>query len=143
MASVQEMIPRRLLRGAEVLGELWRSGVRCTTGGWGSTCSCSPPVDFCVAKRRWIDLYCALHGEEASWIRSNGGPFDLILAMSVRQFEATGITALVQVPGSEVPIRVGPDGTVWQTIADLGALYSTAEYDAALKDVLRVQRSFR
>lgn len=151
MANVQEiikakqraMLPTRLLRGAEVLGNLWRSGVRCS-GGWGSACSCSPRVDFCEAKRRWIDLYCELQGdEEASWIRFNGGAFDVILAMSVRQFEKTGVTALVLVPGTEIPIRIGQDGTVWQTIHDLGALDGTTDYDAALRAVLKIQQVMR
>ena len=130
------MLPTRLLRGAEILGNLWRSGVRCS-GGWGSACSCPQATDFCTTKDRWVALYVEYVGTK------NQGPIDVLQAMSVRQFEATGLTVLVLVPGSEIPIRVGKNGTLWQTISDLGALEGTTDYGPALQAVLNIQKVMR
>lgn len=140
-AKRRAMIPSRLLRGAEILGDLWRSGVRCKSG-WASGCSCKEvggETDFCVAKQRWVALYIEHAGFEVSgWLAFNE-PFGVIEAMSVRQFDATGLTVLVEVLGTKTPIRVGPRGTCWQTIVDLGAIDATKDYGSALTSVLKIQ----
>lgn len=165
MSSIQEtikerqraMLPSRLLRGAEVIGTLRRTGQFCT-GGWSPGCSCSPKSDFCVAKERWIALYgeyAAWKGVDTAWMLSPAtNRFALIEAMTVRQFEATGLTALVEVPFCEKPIRVGPKGTIWGTIVDLGVIwngesltgdntdYSKTDYIEALKAVEKLQGAF-
>jgi len=134
----------RLLKGAEVLGSLRRRGLYCSQG-WQASCLCQPQSNFCLAKIRWIELYCELRGEAAAlWILLGSGEFGVIEAMTVRQWHATGLTALVLVPGSsKVPIRVGRHGTTWKTIVDLGALDSTADYQPTLRSVLKLQEAFR
>jgi hypothetical protein len=133
----------RLLRGAKVLGELWRSGARCAAE-WSAVCPCDPQGIFCKAKERWVKIYGELHGqEEVAWLRRDGGRFGLLLAMTVRQCEATGLTLLVEVPGGKEPIRVGAKGTSWETLLDLAALRSTPDYNDALGAVLKIQLSER
>jgi hypothetical protein len=133
----------RLLRGAKVLGELWRSGARCAAE-WSAVCPCDPQGIFCRAKERWVKIYGELNGEEeVAQLRRDGGRFGLLLAMTVRQFEATGLTLLVEVPGGEEPIRVGAKGTSWETLLDLAALRSTPDYTAALGAVLKIQLAER
>jgi hypothetical protein len=86
-----------------------------------------------------VSLYVDYVGGIApNWL---SGPFGVIEAMTVSQFEATGLTALVEVPGSPVPIKVGSGGTCWQTILDLCTLHQTPDYDAALQAVIKIQRN--
>jgi hypothetical protein len=133
----------RLLRGAKVLGTLWRTGARCK-GEWSAVCPCDPQGIFCRAKERWVKIFGELHGEEeVARLRRDGGRFGLLLAMTVRQFEATGLTLLVEVPGGKEPIRVGANGTSWKTLLDLAALRSTPDYDDALGAVLKIQLAER
>jgi hypothetical protein len=133
----------RLLRGAKVLGTLWRSGARCE-GEWSAVCPCEPQGIFCRAKERWVKIFGELHGEEeVARLRRDGGRFGLLLAMTVRQFEATGLTLLIELPGGKEPIRVGANGTSWKTLLDLAALRSTPDYDDALGDVLKIQLAER
>jgi hypothetical protein len=157
MASIQDtikekqraMLPTRLLRGAGVLGDLWRSGLRCA-GGWSPDCPLEAGEnDFCVAKKRWIALYLE-HAEhvklDTAWILfPASNRFAVIEAMSVRQFEATGLTALVEVPFSTKPVRVGKKGTDWRTVVDLGLVWNgdptkdNTDYITALKSVEMIQ----
>lgn len=138
----RQTLSNRLLRGAEVLGELRRRGLFCSAG-WSWACPCEPESDFCRAKQKWLELYCDLHGEAgARWILFLS-EFTVIEAMTVRQWHATGLTALVQVPYSKKPIRVGPHGTTWKTLVDLAALQDTADYAPALQAVLKLQGAIR
>lgn len=133
----------RLLKGAEILGDLRRRGLFCSSG-WSWACPCGPESDFCRAKRKWLDLYCELHGEAgARWILYLSSEFTVIEAMTVRQWHATKLTAAVEVPFSKRPIRVGPRGTTWKTLADLSALQDTADYAPALQSVLKLQGALR
>lgn len=133
-AAKRSAIPARLTRGAEVLGVLWRSGVRCE-GGWPFGC-CERETEFCAAKKKWIALYLELGtaGRPAP-----DHPFGVIEAMSVRQFEATGITVRVELPGALVPLLIGPKGTVWKTVSDLAAIEDVVDRQLALDAVMRIQ----
>ena len=133
-------ISARLMKGAEILGDLRRRGLLCSAG-WSAACPCTPPSDFCLAKAKWAALYADLHeGEDVSGLFSEYG---VIEAMTVRQWHATKLTALVEVPFSKKPIRVGPRGTTWKTLVDLAALVDTADYAAALQSVLKLQGALR
>ena len=139
----RQALSNRLIRGAEILGDFRRRGLFCSLG-WSSGCYCSPKSDFCLAKLRWVELYCSLSDDEAtSWILFGSGEFGVIEAMTVRQWHATKLTALVEVPYSKKPIRVGPRGTTWKTIVDLSALQGTADYEPALQSVLKLQGAIR
>lgn len=131
-AAKKSTLPGRLLRGAEILGRLYRAGQRCLSS-WARICPCPNPTDFCQAKVRWVGIADELYGGPPFGL-SGYEPFYVIEAMRVSQFRAMGLTALVQVPMqmtvsdkeigviSSAVIRVGVKGTTWKTIVDLGEL---------------------
>jgi hypothetical protein len=134
-------LPGRLSKGAEILGQFWRDKVRCKNG-WRQTCSCGSETSrFCEVKAKWLGLLQEFHG---------GWPYDLvgneeyfvIEAMTVRQFEASGLTALVQVPGARKPLRIGPKGTQWRTLIDLACLPEGDDLASGLEAVMKLQEKF-
>ena len=135
----RQVLSNRLVRGAETLGSFRRRGLFCSNG-WRATCQCEPQSDFCLAKLRWVNLYVEFQGEVDANL---GTEFGVIEAMTVRQWHATKLTALVEVPYSKKPIRVGPRGTTWKTIVDLSALQGTSDYEPALQAVLKLQGAIR
>ena len=141
-AKQRAMLPMRLLRGAEVLGSLWRDGDRCASG-WSPGCECvaaGTATDFCEAKRRWVGLYIERVGaEEARWL-ATGGPFGLVMAMTEEQFAATGLTFRIQVPG-DVTILVGQRGADLSTIRDLSRIRDPKELAEAIRAVKLIQET--
>jgi hypothetical protein len=136
-AKQRSMLPFRLIKGAAVLGRLWRENLRCLEG-WAGGCLCPAPTNFCIVKNRWLALLKELHGGLPYGL--DGSESYLILeAMTQRMFEATGLTMQVEVPGAKVPIRVGASGTTLKTISDLSELDGTADYGFALRSVLKIQ----
>jgi len=146
MATIQEtiaakqraMIPQRLVRGAEVLGRLWKDGVRCRSE-WSGVCPCEPPNDFCLSKKKWLGLVREFNGGKYPSDLSGTEGFLVLDCMTMEMLTASGLTILKVVPGARVPIRVGRKGTCLQTILDLAALEGTADYDAAVEAVVRIQ----
>ncbi len=146
MTTIQEtiaekqraMIPQRLVRGAEILGRLWKEGVRCRSE-WSGVCPCDPPNDFCLSKKKWLGLVLELHGGKYPADLSGTEGFLVLDCMTMEMLTASGLTILKVVPGARVPIRVGRKGTCLQTILDLAALEGTADYDAAVEAVVRIQ----
>lgn len=146
MANVQEiikakqkaMIPNRLLKGAEVLGELWRSGVRCVSQ-WSGVCPCPAPTDFCEAKKRWLGLVLEFYDGKYPYELSGTENLLVLECMDGRMFDATGITILLALPGARAPIRVGRKGTCGQTIIDLRAIPDGPDQQAAIEAVIRIQ----
>lgn len=126
-AAKKSALPSRLLRGAEILGRLYRGGQRCLSG-WARICPCPTPTEFCQAKVKWVGVADEYYGGPPFGLAGHE-PYYVIEAMLVSQFRATGLTVLVEVPGGTAPIRVGVRGTTWKTIADLAALQDD---DAAL-----------
>lgn len=128
----------RLNKGAEILGRLWREGARCLDP-WGNGCPCGPKAsEFCAVKLKWLGLAVEHYGGHPFGL--NGGePFYVIEAMTVGQFQATGLTALVELPPFDQKLRVGPKGTVWKTISDLGGIEDEVERMVAADAVLRLQ----
>ncbi len=137
-AKQRAMIPTRLVRGAEILGRLWREGIRCRSE-WSGICPCEPQNDFCRAKRRWLDLVMELHdGKYPNDVSANEG-FLVLECMDQASLDASGLTILKALPGSRVPIRVGRNGTCLQTILDLQSLQGTPDYEIGLECVIRIQ----
>jgi len=89
---VVEAIPIsvRLLRGAKILGALWRSGQKCKLG-WNIDgtdpdlvlCRCENPTKFCAAKKQWFQLVLC----ERDPIPGLNG---LALMMSGQEWDETG-----------------------------------------------------
>lgn len=146
MSSIQEtiaakqraMIPSRLVKGAEILGRLYKEGDRCVSE-WTGICPCEPKRNFCVAKRKWLDLVLELHGGKYPHGLSGNEGFLVLECMDQAAFDASGLTILKAIPGARVPIRVGRNGTCLQTILDLQALEGTPDYEIAVECVIRIQ----
>ena len=147
-ARERAMLPTRLVRGATVLGELWRGGVRCL-GEWSRICPCaagSGETDFCAAKRRWVGILVELCGGppyvtpwNAPHALSGNESFFVLEAMSRRMIEATGLTLRIATPGERALLRVGPKGTDFGTLLDLAAIPDGPDQDAALEAVVKIQ----
>jgi hypothetical protein len=124
-AAKKSALPSRLRLGAEHLGRLYREGQRCVSG-WSRICPCFNPTPFCLVKKKWVALSDEYYGGPPFGLTSYEN-FYVIEAMTVSQFHATKLTALVEVPGGT--IRVGIRGTTWKTLVDLADLQDD---DAAL-----------
>jgi hypothetical protein len=144
-------LPSRLLKGAENLGAAWRDGQRCLSG-FSRICPCSQPTDFCQIKRKWIALAEEYYGGPPFGLGGNE-PFYIVEAMTVSQFKATKLTAIVEVPagvvtdtevGLRTQIRVGYLGTTWRTLADLADLQDDdAVLAVAVDAVVKLQKADR
>jgi hypothetical protein len=147
-------IPGRLLKGATNLGEAWRAGQRCLSG-FSRICPCPTPTEFCQIKRKWIVLAEEYYGGPPFGLTGNE-LFYVVEAMTVSQFKATKLTAIVQLPietvvqGNEAGVvsstvvRVGHRGTTWRTLADLADLQDDdAALAVAVDAVIKLQRADR
>lgn len=141
----KSLIPSRLLRGAEILGRLYRAGQRCLSG-WARICPCPTPTEFCQAKVKWVGVADEYYGGPPFGLAGHE-PYYVIEAMTVSQFKATKLTATVEVPDAIIgtaTIYVGVRGTTWKTIADLGALQDDdAALAVALDAVVKIQKADR
>ncbi len=128
----------RLAKGAAAIGQIRRMGVFCT-GEWSGTCPCNPRSDFCDAKMRWLELAEEFYGGPP-WGLTGFEKFYLVEAMTVSQWAATGLTIRVLPPTGNEVIKVGPRGTDWKTITQLGELLGTQEYPELLASVIKIQK---
>lgn len=114
----------RLLRGAQMLGALWRSRVRCADG-WLPVCACPAPTRFCTVKQQWAEL-----------ARRCGRPIEadtnLFEVMTVPEFEAAAITVRL-----DNGVSVGPKGFI-----PLQAVAGLEENRDAIPAVLKVLATF-
>jgi hypothetical protein len=139
-AAKKSALPSRLLKGAGLLGQLWKEGVRCVSL-WSRICPCDPKTNFCEVKRKWISLAEEYYNGPPFGLSGNE-PFYVIESMTVSQFRATGLTALVDVPHASTPIRVGVRGTTWKTLVDLAALQDDDVVLAVAVDaVIKLQKA--
>jgi hypothetical protein len=148
-------LPSRLLRGAEILGRLYRAGQRCLSG-WSRICPCQTPTDFCQAKVKWVQVNDEYYDGPPFGLAGHE-PYYVIEAMRVSQFRALGLTTLVHVPTRTVidgtggvgvveseTIRVGVKGTTWKTLLDLAALQDDdAALAVAVDAVVKLQKADR
>ncbi len=131
----QAMLPERLRRGAQTLGELWRSGQRCR-GGWSGYCDLEEhrieKQPFCIAKARWVGLLKDFYG---GWPYELTGrePYAVIEAMKLSWFEGSGLTAAVEIPNARCPVKFGKHGTHWWTLLDLVFANEPEEIEAVIK----------
>lgn len=147
-AKKRAMIVPRLIKGAGVLGRLYREGIYCLSQ-WSGLCPCPAPTDFCCAKLKWLGLIRELCGGppyETPWnspqVLSGTEGYLVLELMSRKMFEATGLTIRTARPGDRVPLRIGPKGTHFQTIIDLAAIDDDAVQAVALDAVVKLQEVF-
>lgn len=138
-AAKKGALPGRLLKGAEHLGRLYFEGQSCLSG-WSRICPCPTPTDFCQVKVKWVALADELYGGPPHGLAGHE-PYYVIEAMTLSQFRASGLTALIELPGVPAPLRVGAQGTLWKTILDLAALQDDdAVLAVAVDAVVKLQR---
>lgn len=140
-AKQRSMIPSRLVKGAEVLGRLWRDGVRCVSQ-WSGVCPCATPNDFCLSKKKWLALVREYNGGQYPAGLSGAEGFLVLECMTEAMLTASGLTIVKEVPGARSPIRFGRNGTCLQTLLDLQALEGTPEYGEAVEAVVKIQEVF-
>lgn len=140
-AKEKAMIPQRLVRGAEVLGELWRGGIRCG-GEWGPICVCQNPNDFCTAKKRFLGLVKEFNDGKYPHDLSGNEGLLVLECMDAKMFEASGLTVVLEVPPNRAIMRVGRKGTCWQTILDIVSIPAGEARDAAIEAVVKIQQVF-
>jgi len=137
-----EAMDDRLKKGAAYLGETWMRGLRCASG-WKGSCGCGAgETAFCRGKLRWVALLLERNGGCWPYELSGQEDFAVIEAMTVSTFKASGLTAIVSMPGVSTPIRFGARGTPWQTMVDLALTEPGAERDGALRAVELIQKTF-
>jgi hypothetical protein len=96
----------RLLNGARLFGNLFRRG-QMTACGWFLGCQCPQLMgEWCRAKLLWIRL--AL--EEGRSLEA--GEFGLVESFTASEFEASGVTLAVDVPGVGIVKVGGAKGTM-------------------------------
>lgn len=102
-------VKARLLNGARLLGKLWaQAGPKCAWG-W-EPCPHSPRPRFCEAKIQWIRLAQSA-GKELHTDRT------LIESMSIEEFDASGLTIVVTIPGLQAIVcSRGAGGAGCETI---------------------------
>lgn len=131
-------IPPRLVKGAAVLGRLWKEGNRCL-GEWSGICPCPAQNDFCEVKKKWLGLVREYNDGKYPAGLTGAEGFLVLDCMTEEALMASGLTILKSVPGARVPIRFGRNGTCLQTILDLQALEGTPEYQGAVDAVVMIQ----
>jgi hypothetical protein len=80
-----------------------------------------PKGKFCLGKLRWISLLLELHSDTWPYGANPSDPYAVIEAMTTSQFDATGLTMMVESLPAKKPIKIGLKGTSWDTIHDLTA----------------------
>lgn len=121
------VIDARLLKGAKVLGDFWRSGKRCPEG-WEISdikqvqdasgkevlrhrdCACTVKTDFCVARVHWINLALdagrdPVDGENALTIWMTGSEWDATGLVKGIHIAEVGIVKVGTGPGAQIPMK--------------------------------------
>ena len=141
----------RLLRGAKVLGTLWMKNIRCPMAWQYSVCTCEPKTEFCKARALWMELLTSeivAMNRDAGLVGDadiDGGAvrldepstdFDLIMQMTAAEFEASGLTLVLEFPEIGT-VKVGPKGSIpWK------AFVLKTKNANDLKIVMKVLRDF-
>jgi hypothetical protein len=126
-------LSERLIKGAGVLGRLFRQGKFCQNG-WGQACTCPQPTEFCLAKLKWISLALGDPGRDVLV----SSPFYVLELMKCSEADALGLEVTVNFEGIGV-ISVGKGGQIpWGTLAR----YASEERAADGRAVLMILAKF-
>lgn len=141
LAAQRAGIFMRLTKGAKILGRLWREGVKCVSTPWQVDCDCEEgATEFCVARKRWVALACDLYGEDK--VMGFSDPHAVIKMMTRHQFEESGLTVKVELPGGAM-VKVGAGGATWDLIPQLASLRDDPEaLSEAVRSVQLIQGVF-
>lgn len=113
----------RLIKGAGILGDLWRQGNRCGAA-WSGICVCITVKTFCLAKKKWLGLLRELHGGSYPNDLSGNEGFLVLECMDEAMLGAADLKILKVLPPGRALLRI-PKGE-----NDFGALLKIAEAGA-------------
>lgn len=90
-------IQARLIKGAAFLGGLWRSKERCPEE-FTKTCSCDPPLKFCRARDRFLELAQELvsRGERTESSEDPTSKYWMITNMEIAEFDSLGLHVVIE-----------------------------------------------
>lgn len=107
----------RLVKGAGILGTLWRDGIRCISA-WSGICPCYVRNHFCTSKIKWLGLLRELRGGWYPHDLAGHEGFLIIECMDTLMLETSGLQILKTAPGARAPIRIRRNESNFQTILD-------------------------
>lgn len=99
------MSHERLVKGAEILGNLWRSGNRCGAA-WSVLCVCPTVKSFCLGKKKWLGLLRELHGGKYPHGLSGSEGFLVLECMDKEMLDATRLTFVKVAPPGRALLRI-------------------------------------
>lgn len=108
----------RLVKGAGILGTLWRDGIRCISA-WSGICPCSVRNGFCTSKIKWLALLKELYDGWFPYDLAGYEGFLVLECMDVAMFDASGLQILKTAPGARAPIRIHRNESHFQAALDL------------------------
>lgn len=126
----EKPVALRLKNGAVALGKLWKAKDRCRDGWSAYLCSCVKKTAFCNAKLQWM-LMAIGEGRD-----QEDGDFGVALMMTASEWDLTGLTLRIEIPGSG-EFKISPKADTSMTY--LGKLAENAE---SAKSVLLLMKSF-
>jgi hypothetical protein len=129
-------IKDRLARGAGILADLWRQGIRCGNG-WKKDCVCPAKNEFCAAKNKWVGLLVDHHAAVPYGL-TGAEDFFVIEAMTPTMIKASGLVVLVEVPGARKPLKLGGDVQTWDIFPELEVM-DPDNVPGFLETVVRLQ----
>jgi len=134
--SDETQTAERLVNGAKLIGQLYRSGQRCGAG-WKFGCpdAAQAKTKLCRAKGQWEAL-AAQAGQKIPDDQAPPSDFEFIGELSIKQLVASGFTMTVDL-GDGQPIKVGPAGVI--PVADFVGM---ARDPQGMEGVLKVLREF-
>lgn len=118
-AAQRSILPGRLIKGAGVLGKLWRAGDVCA-GGLRRAC---PPEclhgQFCAVREKWVGLLSEYDPDRLAYVDPDS-PMFLVEVMTARELTETGWTVSIEYPGQGV-VKFGAKGQPWPELQEIGS----------------------
>lgn len=131
------MIQERLVKGAGILGSLWREGNRCGAG-WSGICACVTVKTFCLGKKKWLGLLKELHGGTYPNDLSGAEGFLVLECMDEAMFKATGLKILKALPPARALLRIPRSENYFNEVLKAAETYSGTQ-DEMVGPIVRVQ----
>lgn len=126
-------LPERLKKGAGKLGEIWKIlDQRCPAAWSLDICTCQPVKRFCQGRLLWLTLAV----EAGRDLQED--PYGLVLAMTASEWDATGLTMVVEHPDMG-KLLIGSSGESVTGMVDMAKMMDAPE---VLASTLRVLRAF-
>lgn len=126
-------LKERLLKGAEILGNLWRKSEERCSAGWSlDPCTCEPKKKFCMARLQWLTL--SIEAERELHEGSDG----LARSMTSEEWDKTKLSFKMDKDGvGEFKVGTAPECVMSMT--DLTKLSSAPQ---VLDSIIKVMRIF-